>query len=484
MATSKAPDDTMPIGYRAAHKRVIATRGMASGQACADCGQQASEWSYQHDDPDEMIAGDYAHAGMPYSANADHYAPRCRGCHTTFDKARRARSDGEPTYPTPGWEARQWAPEVTWDIRQGLRLMAGTPDQPIDDVLDLLATFVGAQDENDLATAALWAATTHLAARGVGNTTPRLVITAPTHGAGKSTLLGIIERVSHQGERIDSTITDALLPRILMDAQGMPTLCIDEADKTLRAESTNATAILNAGWSRDGMARVNIQAAGGDWKPEKIPIFAPIALAGNGVKLAADTRDRSIPIRLVRNEGTPELRWAEMPGVAERLKGRLAAWAERVSGDSGVRRPSMPDGIGGRDRDRWEPLIGAAAGTYRDDWKALAVELCKADREAREAEREDAGLAYPQQLVLDMHGVLTDGDQWTTSDVVARLISAHPERYGYKSGKELTARALGGVLGKHWGIRSSQLRFEGGKQLRGFQRDSLERAWAQAGAAS
>lgn len=69
--------------YDAAHSRVHAQRGRASDHLCADCDGQASQWSYDHSDPDERVS----EAGYAYSLDVNHYAPRCVSCHKQHDCA-------------------------------------------------------------------------------------------------------------------------------------------------------------------------------------------------------------------------------------------------------------------------------------------------------------------------------------------------------------------------------------------------------------
>jgi hypothetical protein len=222
------------VGYRAAHMCVEAARGHARDHRCIDCKVLAQEWSYTHDDHDELIADDRDHAGMHYSLHPAHYAARCRSCHTRFDKAHASRRRGQDEVPEG---ARRWLPEVDWDIRFNIRRMAGVLDQPLDDLRELLGFFISAQDDSDLDAATLWAAATHLAARGVGYNFPRLSIVAPSYGSGKSTLLELIARTSHKGEVIGSAITDATIPRILME-EGFATLCFDEATRPFAPRTT------------------------------------------------------------------------------------------------------------------------------------------------------------------------------------------------------------------------------------------------------
>lgn len=77
--------------YSAVHERLRTTLGPARQYQCVDCGRQAAQWSYDHDDPDELVApeGEYG-AGLAYSPKLEHYLPRCVPCHKRYDLDRAA----------------------------------------------------------------------------------------------------------------------------------------------------------------------------------------------------------------------------------------------------------------------------------------------------------------------------------------------------------------------------------------------------------
>lgn len=73
---------TNEIGYRAAHRRISVAKGRADALTCVDCSGKASDWSYDHSDPEEKCSEN----GLRYSPNPDYYVARCRPCHKKFDK--------------------------------------------------------------------------------------------------------------------------------------------------------------------------------------------------------------------------------------------------------------------------------------------------------------------------------------------------------------------------------------------------------------
>lgn len=79
---------TDDITYLGAHQRVYRAKGKAVEYDCVDCGGPASEWSYDHADPNEKLQFMSTNRGdfdVPYSVNPDHYDPRCKPCHVVYD---------------------------------------------------------------------------------------------------------------------------------------------------------------------------------------------------------------------------------------------------------------------------------------------------------------------------------------------------------------------------------------------------------------
>ena len=76
-----------PLTYSGVHHRLRTTFGDASQHACVDCGEQASDWSYNHSGIEERT-GLVGAVRMLYSLDLAQYQPRCRACHNAYDRAR------------------------------------------------------------------------------------------------------------------------------------------------------------------------------------------------------------------------------------------------------------------------------------------------------------------------------------------------------------------------------------------------------------
>lgn len=85
------PWSEAPVGYDAAHSRVVAIYGSAKNHACNLCDGPAAEWAYDHDDPDEysgpmLDARRGSSRVMRWSGKPQHYMPLCHPCHVKYDR--------------------------------------------------------------------------------------------------------------------------------------------------------------------------------------------------------------------------------------------------------------------------------------------------------------------------------------------------------------------------------------------------------------
>lgn len=83
------------VSYTGAHVRVKADRGAASDYECCLCGDDAQQWAYDHEDPDELHDARAGRGvGRTYSAKSEHYMPMCAPCHAAYDLERRGVPEG------------------------------------------------------------------------------------------------------------------------------------------------------------------------------------------------------------------------------------------------------------------------------------------------------------------------------------------------------------------------------------------------------
>lgn len=91
------------LAYGTVHIYLKQYRGDPTRMECTgDCGGQADEWAYDHEDERETLSPH----GKPYSQNFDHYRPMCRPCHRRFDAGMDQCRNGHP-----------WTEETTYVYR-------------------------------------------------------------------------------------------------------------------------------------------------------------------------------------------------------------------------------------------------------------------------------------------------------------------------------------------------------------------------------
>ena len=116
-----------PLTYLEAHLAVKAARGKASDYPCAECGDPARDWAYQHEGEPEA----FSETGAPYSTDVNAYAPMCRGCHLRLDYAHGTVRGFATFWPTATEEYREKhnaiATENAVKAREGLRAKLADP---------------------------------------------------------------------------------------------------------------------------------------------------------------------------------------------------------------------------------------------------------------------------------------------------------------------------------------------------------------------
>ncbi|NBW15912.1 MAG: hypothetical protein EBR82_48805, partial [Caulobacteraceae bacterium] len=123
----------------------------------------------------------------------------------------------------------------------------------IRETLEILSTWINKyvvfQNPKDLDIIPLWIIHTWLLEKGLLYTTPRLLIDSPMPGSGKTTLLTHLEKFCNNAIPISSLPGVAVLGRLT--DQGITTLLIDEADRTLdpkRKDVAEIIAHINSGY--------------------------------------------------------------------------------------------------------------------------------------------------------------------------------------------------------------------------------------------
>lgn len=235
------------------------------------------------------------------------------------------------------------------------------------DLLDELVEAIGRHviaDKETIRAAALWATFTWLI--DAVQVAPIANITAPEKRCGKTVMLSVLGKLAYRPMQVSDIATAALFRSIELWA---PTLLIDEVDAFLR-DNEEARGILNAGFTRD--SAYVIRCVGDDHMPTKFRVWGGKALCGIG-KIADTLADRSIPLRLRRKkpgEQAERLRYSD-PAMWDRLRSRIARFADDNAITIGAARPAIIEGLNDRANDCWEPLL-AIADVAGGDWPRIA----------------------------------------------------------------------------------------------------------------
>ncbi|MFC3849911.1 DUF3631 domain-containing protein [Corynebacterium hansenii] len=345
-----------------------------------------------------------------------------------------------------------------------------------------LGRYIKTAQPADLVLLVLWAAHTHLCAETY--TTPRLLLDSPAPGSGKTTVLDHLQRLCFSPVQAASLSSPSLLARLL--EKHPRTILVDEADRTLhpRAEGVaELLAVLNSGYRFGASRPVLVPDRDGGWVANEMSTFGPVAMAGNSPNLPPDTRSRCIRVLLLPDTAgeVEDSDWQEIEVSARNLGSRIATWADQQRATIRESRPEYPEGLRGRNRERWAPLlkVAAAAGDY---WKTECIKLINADLEEQKLDQEE-GLMHRARHVLLLQDIAAvwpadhgDTKLFPTLELISALKAAQPGRWGPISEHgELTVQGLGRMLVNHFNIRAGRER--DGARARGYRRGMFTTAW-------
>ena len=263
-----------------------------------------------------------------------------------------------------------------------------------------LARFAIWPSEAALDAVTLWIAHAH--SRDVGGVltwqcSPRLLFSSAEPGSGKSHGMQLTARLCPVPEVLVEPSEPAVAHLV---GKEHATLFLDEADELFGRGSRKEAirAVINSGY-----------VAGSSWtrvrkgEVDKVPTFGALAMAGldkietaTGGQMAA-LLSRCIRIRMTRGpEGYLPPRYdAQARSAATIISKRLAAWAAQSLTALGDEVPEVPEGIGNRQAQIWEPLLvaaDAAGGRWPDAARVACEELTVAGALADEDEDEVSDL--------------------------------------------------------------------------------------------
>jgi hypothetical protein len=339
----------------------------------------------------------------------------------------------------------------------------------LDRVVSILQRYVVFQKPEQATAVALWVARTY--AFEHFDSTPYLAVTSAEKRSGKTRLLDVLEVVVARPWRQVMPSEAVVYRKIAADK---PTLMLDEVDAIYgpkAREHEGLRALLNAGYRR-GTTVPRCVGKGADLALQDFEVFCPKALAGIGT-LPDTISDRSIPIRLARRtQSEPVAKFRHRDGVKECAPIRLdlECWAKGI--DLREARPSIPEELGDRAADFWEPLL-AIADLAGGEWPEQAREAAR----RLHSEQDDGEVSLGVRLLADLKAVFDwrNGEAIFTDDLLQSLNELDDAPWGDFRGKPMDARRLARIL-KSYGIKPITVRI-GEEVKKGYQREHLEPAW-------
>lgn len=319
---------------------------------------------------------------------------------------------------------------------------------------------------------ALWIA--HTWCFEVFDFTPRLVICSPVMGCGKTSLLDAARGAGRRAIAAENTTTAALFRAI---AEWRPTVILDEADNLLLPKTADPElrGILNAGFRRGASV---VRCVGEDNVPTPFDVFAPVAFGLIG-KLPGTLMDRSIVVNMRRKTATEFVersRPKKMEPEFNALRPRFARWSKDNSEDLGVAEPALPEELGDRAQDMWEPLL-AIADAAGESWPDLA-RIAAVELSAGTIEDGAAGLMVLQDIreVFQTKAV----EKLTTKELLAALVALEERPWSTwsRNDKPLTDRKLAGLL-EPFSVRSRDIRQPRGSVLKGYLLEEFADAFSR-----
>jgi hypothetical protein len=201
-----------------------------------------------------------------------------------------------------------------------------------------------------------------------------------------------------------------------------------------------------------------------------------LRVRGEVERLPDTTASRSIQIRLkkrLRTEPIERFRHRQARRIAEPLRERLELWAVENMDVLRYATPALPDSLGDRAQDCWEPLL-AIADLGGEQWGRLArvaaVELSGA------LARDDLD-SHGTVLLASIREAMGDRENIATTDLLALLNEQNGEApwSGWNNGTGLKARNLSMLL-KPFEVKSKTIRI-GDKTAKGYARESFADAF-------
>jgi hypothetical protein len=303
--------------------------------------------------------------------------------------------------------------------------------------------------------------------------TPYLLVTSPERESGKTRMLENLELQVAKPWRVTGASEAAMFRKI---ENVKPTLMLDEVDAifgTFTERTEPLRGVLNAG-NRPGA--VVTRCEGDKHQVKDYSVYCPKVLAGidTGRRIPETIRGRSIPIRMMRKTGSEKVEMFRHRFVEEECKPirrEFDAWALDIIDILLEAVPKLPEELGDRAAEGWDPLL-AIADLAGGEWPFRAREAAV----KLSAPNEESDQTYGA-MILAAIKTMMDGKDRLPSAAICIGINVDEELPfgGWSDGRGLDQRTLAATLGVY-GIHPKTIRVAGGTP-KGYESKQFEEAW-------
>ena len=343
------------------------------------------------------------------------------------------------------------------------------PAQLLDEITRTIQRFI-VLDKHQAQAATLWVSASWFIE--AINCAPIALINAPEKACGKSQLLTVLGKLAPRAAQA-SSISPSVLFRMIQTYQ--PTLFIDEVETILK-DNEELRGLVNAGHTRDSAYVWRSVAKGDDFEPKKFSVWGMKAIAGiNAIKMHETVTSRAIVFELrkkTKDESVERLRHAE-PELFDTLASKLARFSVDYAAQVNTARPALPDALGDRDQDNWEPLLqvaGVAGGHWPQTANDIALTMTGATKSTQSMANEllaDIQTLFESKKLIKIS--LVELLNALCEDTEAPWVT-------YNRGKPLSPRQLSTKL-KDYGITSKTIRTNSYETAKGFDADQFNDAF-------
>lgn len=352
----------------------------------------------------------------------------------------------------------------------------------LQEIYDFIGEYVIYPNEYSRVAHTLWIAHTYFMDRW--ESTPRLHFKSPEWGSGKTRALEVSEHIVKRGFIALNMSSAYLIRKLGEDVTKRPTLLYDEIDTVFGPKAKDhedIRGVINAGHRRSGKSG-RCLTAGSVVKTVDFPAYGAVAMAGLG-DLPDTISSRAVVVSMKRRAGRETVKpWRARTcePLAQELAKKLAEWSDSIKGQHLEHWPHMPPGVSDRDADVWESLI-CVADFAGEKWPVTSrVSAVSAVSDKREMGEDDSqGVALLSDIyaigrrITKSWPVATDSSNSEKAISTANLlhelnqIKESPWRTIRRDGGAMDPRGLAVRL-KPYGIKSTQIRWDDHKTLKGF----------------